>query len=79
MVGWLVLTVPDRPSGEDTSSARDAWSEYQDRRVRLGFNRQPLQDLLKVPQEQAKRERNTMGNIQYNKRNQEFVRGVVSN
>ena len=65
--------------GGDTSSARDAWSEYQDRRVRLGFTRQPLQDLLKVPQEQSKRERNTMGNIQYNKRNQEFVRSVVSN
>ena len=53
--------------------AREAWSRLQDTRVKNGYNRRPLSDLLKAPQEQRKRERNTAGGVQFNSSNRRFV------
>lgn len=59
--------------------AREAWEEYQTRRVSLGFKRQPMTDLLKAPQEQTKRERSTVGNVQYRKSEAAFARDLAAN
>jgi len=53
--------------------ARDSWSQLQESRVREGFRRQPLSNLLKSPMEQAKRERNTAGGVQFTTGNRRFV------
>jgi len=48
-------------------SAREAWMKLQKVRQENGLKMQPLSDLLKAPQEQAKRERMTVGGVQYTK------------
>lgn len=48
-------------------SAREAWTKLQRVRQENGLKMQPLSDLLKAPQEQAKRERMTVGGVQYTK------------
>jgi hypothetical protein len=48
-------------------SAREAWQKLQRTRQENGLKMQPLSDLLKAPQEQAKRERMTVGGVQYTK------------
>ncbi len=45
--------------------ARQAWTKLQATRKAEGFQPQPLSNLLKAPQEQAKREKQTVGGLQY--------------
>jgi hypothetical protein len=52
---------------EAKAEARDAWKKLQDARVRNGLTRKPLSDLLKAPAEQRKREKETVGGVQYTK------------
>jgi len=59
------------------AEARQAWTKMQEARVRNGYTRQPLSNLLKAPQEQAKRERNTINGVQFNKQNRAFVESQV--
>jgi len=54
--------------------AREAWMTLQDVRARSGYTRQPLSNLLRAPQEQDKRERNTVGGVQTNRNNAGFAR-----
>jgi hypothetical protein len=54
--------------------AREAWMTLQDVRSRSGYTRQPLSNLLRAPQEQDKRERNTVGGVQTNRNNAGFAR-----
>jgi hypothetical protein len=61
---------------EKIAEARDAWKRIQDSRVASGFKRQPLSNLLKAPQEQAKRERQTVGGVQYTQANRRFVESL---
>lgn len=61
----------------DTASlneAREAWKSLQESRAQNGYQRQPLSTLLKAPQEQKKRERQSVGGVQFNKANRGFVR-----
>jgi hypothetical protein len=60
-------------SKESTAEARDAWTKLQEARVNNGYTRQPLSELLKAPQAQAKRERQTKDGVQFNKANKRFV------
>jgi hypothetical protein len=60
-------------SGESTADARAAWTKLQEARVNNGYTRQPLSELLKAPQTQAKRERQTKDGVQFNKSNKRFV------
>ena len=60
-------------SGESTADARAAWTKLQEARVNNGYTRQPLAELLKAPQSQAKRERQTKDGVQFNKANKRFV------
>lgn len=43
--------------------AREQWMELQESRVRNGFTRQPLSQLLKAPANQAKREREVVNGV----------------
>jgi hypothetical protein len=52
---------------------REEFEDLQKLRVARGLQRQPLSNLLKQPQEQAKRERNTIGGVQYTSGNREMV------
>jgi hypothetical protein len=52
---------------EAKAEAREAWKQLQDARVRNGLARKPLSDLLKAPAEQRKREKETVGGVQYTK------------
>jgi len=61
---------------EANAEARDAWKRVQDARVASGFTRQPLSNLLKAPQEQRKRERQTAGGVQYTQANRRFVESL---
>ena len=55
------------------AEARKQWAEYQDRRVRLGFDRQPLGELMKAGDQQRNRERLTRGGVQYRKGEEGFA------
>lgn len=64
-------------AGESTAEARAAWTKLQEARVNNGYTRQPLSELLKAPQNQAKREKQVVGGVQFNKANKRFVEGQV--
>lgn len=51
--------------GAAAGEARAAWNEYQQKRQRVGLKKQPMSELLKAPEQQKKRERNTVGGVQY--------------
>lgn len=55
------------------AEARQAWTKLQEARRRNGYTVQPLSELLKAPQEQSKRERNTVGGVQFNRNTQGFA------
>jgi hypothetical protein len=59
------------------SEARDEWEAYQTKRIKLGFKRQPMSDLMASGRDQNKRERNTVGGVQYRKDNEQFVRDLA--
>lgn len=58
---------------EGMRQAREAWTQLQEARRRNGYPVQPMSNLLKAPQEQAKRERNTVGGVQFNNSNRSFA------
>ena len=66
-----------RREGDDTSAVREKWNKLQEERVREGFKREPLSNLLQAPQAQAKRERETAGGIQFNKQTRRFTQELV--
>lgn len=57
----------------------EKWNRLQASRKEAGFTTQPLSSLMKAPQEQAKRERNTAGGIQFNTQNRKFVQEQIAN
>lgn len=59
------------------SEARGAWNNLQESRVKYGYNRKPLSDLIKAPREQAKRERSVIGGVETTKSNKGFVRNIT--
>jgi hypothetical protein len=68
--------------GNDSEARRAAiekWQRLQKSRQEAGFKPQPLSILMKAPQEQAKRERNTAGGIQFNNQNRQFVQEQTAN
>lgn len=56
--------------------AREEWMQLQDARSRNGYSRQPLSTLFRAPMQQAKRERNTAGGVEFNKNNRRFVESL---
>jgi len=57
----------------EMAAQREAWAKLQAARMNSGYTRQPMSELLKAPQDQAKRERQTVGGVQYNKANRAAV------
>jgi hypothetical protein len=57
--------------------ARDEWKSLQDSRVSMGFSRQPISNLLRSPQEQRKRERETRGGVQFTRETRGFVQDIT--
>jgi hypothetical protein len=62
---------------EAMAEARQAWTKLQEARVRNGYTKQPMSSLLKAPQEQSKREKNTAGGVAFNKQNRGFVESQI--
>lgn len=60
-------------------AAIEKWNRLQASRKEAGFTPQPLSSLMKAPQEQAKRERNTAGGVQFNTQNRQFVQEQTAN
>jgi hypothetical protein len=60
------------------ADARTSWQELQDSRVKNGYKRQPLSELLRVPAEARKRERGVVGGVETTKSNRRFVEQVSS-
>ena len=58
---------------EDAAQAREAWMKLQQVRMEKGYTRQPLSTLLKAPQAQRQREKDTAGGVQFNKANKRAV------
>ena len=58
---------------EDASKAREAWMKLQQVRMEKGYTRQPLSTLLKAPQAQRQREKDTAGGVQFTKANKRAV------
>lgn len=54
--------------------ARREWQQLQETRKRNGYTVQPMSELLKAPQDQAKREKNTVGGVQFNRNTEGFAR-----
>jgi hypothetical protein len=68
-----VKAMRDRDT-EAMTAARAEWAELQAARRRNGYKVQPMSELLKAPQAQAKRERDTLGGVQYNRNTEGFAR-----
>lgn len=58
---------------EDAAKAREAWMNLQQVRMEKGYTRQPLSTLLKAPQAQRQREKDTAGGVQFTKANKRAV------
>lgn len=64
-------------AGELTKQ-RQAYMDLQASKRANGLKAQPLSNLLKAPRDQMKRERNTVGGVQFNRNNREFVEDAVA-
>jgi hypothetical protein len=61
----------------EMADLRDKWMSLQQSRVKNGYDRKPLSELLKAPREQMKRERGVVGGVETKKANRGFVRGLT--
>jgi hypothetical protein len=59
------------------AEARQAWMNLQAARVKAGLKRQPMSELIRAPREQAKRERETAGGVQFRKGTERMVEDIV--
>jgi hypothetical protein len=58
--------------------AREAWTKLQQARQRNGLKPQPVSNLLKAPQEQAQREKRTVGGVQYREGQRKLAEQVTA-
>lgn len=68
--------IEDRKAGGNGAEARQEWMKLQAERVKQGFQRQKMSDLISAPKAQAKRERDVVNGLQYEKTNKKFVQSV---
>ena len=57
--------------------AREAWAKLQDAKRRNGVRVSPLSDLMRAPSDQAKRERDTVGGVQFTRSNRAMAEQIV--
>ena len=60
------------------AAAREAWTEMQDNKRAKGYKTDTVSELLKAPLDQAKRERETLGGMQYRKDNKGLVERLAA-
>ena len=63
--------------GEARAEVMRMWVELQANRRSHGFQPQPVSTLIRAAQAQAKREQNTIGGIQFNRQNRQYVERLV--
>jgi hypothetical protein len=61
------------------AEARAAWTKLQQARQRNGLTPQPVSNLLKAPQEQAQREKRTVGGVSYREGQRKLAEDVAAN
>jgi hypothetical protein len=61
------------------AEARTAWTKLQQARQRNGLTPQPVSSLLKAPQEQAQREKRTVGGVSYREGQRKLAEDVAAN
>ena len=62
---------------EAQGAAREAWKKLQEVKKREGVNTSPLSELLKAPAEQKKREKMTVGGVQYTKGTKKLAQEIA--
>lgn len=67
----------DRGDAAALAAVREDWKELQAARKKDGFKVQPMSVLLKAVRERARRERRTVGGVQYTPQNRGFVEDVA--
>jgi len=65
--------------GEGKQDAREAWQKLQRTRQENGLKPQPLSNLLKAPQEQREREKQTVGGVAYRQGQRKLAESVAEN
>ena len=65
--------------GEGKQDAREAWQKLQRTRQENGLKPQPLSNLLKAPQEQREREKQTIGGVTYRQGQRKLAESVAEN
>lgn len=65
--------------GEAKQEAREAWQKLQRTRQQNGLKPQPLSNLLKAPQEQREREKQTVGGVTYRQGQRKLAESVAEN
>ncbi|OHD21341.1 MAG: hypothetical protein A2Y38_16530 [Spirochaetes bacterium GWB1_59_5] len=58
---------------ENPAEARKAWMDLQAQRVKQGFKRQQMSELIGAPREQAKRERQVVNGLPYEKTDKRYI------
>lgn len=66
-----------KKAGRSTASAVAEWRQLQDARAAAGFTRQPVSSLYKSAQNQKKREKQTVGGVQYTRENRKAVESLA--
>lgn len=61
----------------EMADLREKWMNLQQSRVKNGYDRKPLSELLKAPREQMKRERSVVAGVETKKSNRGFVRTLT--
>jgi hypothetical protein len=56
-----------------TAEAIDDWQKLQESRIKNGYKRQPMSDMLRAPAEARKRERSVVGGVETTKSNRRFT------
>jgi hypothetical protein len=57
--------------------AREAWAKLQDAKRRNGVKVSPVSDLIRAPRDQAKRERDTVGGVQFTGSNRAMAQQIA--
>ena len=64
---------------EGMAESRAAWTKLQQTRQSNGLKPQPMSNLLKAPQEQAQREKRTVGGVQYREGQRKLAESIAEN
>lgn len=67
-----------RKEGRSTAAAVADWRRLQDARAKAGFTRQPISSLYRSAQNQKRREKQTVGGVQFGRENRKAVESLAN-